>query len=57
MYTDGIDYSGDSTDYGVSDGSVGCALPDAGRVLVAALGVVVVALALAAWGLRKLRPW
>ncbi len=39
------------------DVSVSCALPDAGRVLVAALGVVVVALALVAWGVRKLRPW
>ncbi len=57
MYTDGIDYSGYSTEYGMTDGSVGCALPDAGRVLVAALGVVVIALALVAWGVRKLRPW
>ncbi len=38
-------------------GEVACALPDLGRVLVLALAAVVVAGALGAWALRKMRPW
>ncbi len=55
MYTDGIDYSGDSTDYGVSDGSVGCALPDLRYVVYAALGAVVIAFALTMATIKRLR--
>ena len=35
----------DSSYYGLGNGTVGCALPDLGRVMLTALGVVVLAVA------------
>ena len=45
----------DDLDFGYADGSV-CA-PDLRYAFALALGALVVAAALAAWGIRKMRMW